>query len=134
MKLTSRFARDGAPSSRQRAAGPPAARLTPTEELQLAYRRDACRREILGLLLHTPSCIQELRQIQAELSSGKRSTEDVMELSPYAPEQAAAVFAEWAERAARLQARAAGAWAQATTTEAQLDEGCELASSLTLAT
>ena len=134
MKSTSRFARGAAASSRRRPANPPAARLTHTEELQLAYRRDACRREILALLLHTPSCLQELRQVQAELSSGKRATEDVMELSPYSPEQAADVFAEWVERAQRLQARAADAWAQPATTQAQLDQGRELACSLTLAT
>jgi RNA polymerase primary sigma factor len=133
MKSTSQCSPSAAGSSTQRTKqAPQSARLSPSQELELAYRRDECRLEILALILNTPACIAELRRLRSDVSSGKLPIEHVIEAGEQAEDQALALFSTWVERAGQLQRDCLRAWQAADTSAAHLEACRQHVKSLTL--
>jgi RNA polymerase primary sigma factor len=133
MKSMSQCSASAAGSSKQRSKpAPQSARLTPSEELQLACRRDECRREILALLVNTPACIAELRRLQSEVSQGKLAIDHVLEMCEQTPAQGLVLFSNWIEGAQRLQRDSAEAWQGQETSAAHLQACRQHVSSLAL--
>lgn len=86
-----------------RASAPDPSRISHADELQLACRLAECRRELLALALESPAAAAELRVITAELGSGARAIEDLVELEGRSPAEAAELFHTWVQRVERLQ-------------------------------
>jgi len=101
--------------------------------VQLACRRDECRREVLALLVNTPVCIAELRRLHTELSSGTLPIDQLLEMREQTQTQGLAQFSSWIAGAQRLQRDSADAWQGAATSAAHLEACRQHVSSLTLA-
>jgi RNA polymerase sigma factor (sigma-70 family) len=86
-----------------------AARISPSDEIQLASRLADCRRELLALALFTPEVGRELASVRLELASGVLAPADVADKEE-TKDGVRPTFEQWSKEVAQLQQEAIEIW------------------------